>query len=268
MPSSRTRGGRKDEGGYMVNEWEITIPSLTGGRTRRAYVYLPRGYYEEDRRYPVMYMFDGHNLFFDEEATFGKSWGIGEYLDYTNTKLIVAAVECNHEGNGRLEEYTPVNFRMPDGSFIRARGRRYMEWLTHEFKPYIDENYRTLPDRNNTAIGGSSMGGLMTLYALARYGMYFSKGAALSPSLWVGGELPQFIKEASFSRTTTLYMDYGSREFKNHAAQRGIFAEVSADLIKKGVFVTSRIVPGGTHTEASWQRQIPVFMAALGFEGE
>ena len=77
----------------MVKEWDITIPSLTGGRTRRAYVYLPVGYGEEEgRRYPVMYMFDGHNLFFDEEATFGKSWGLGEYLDYTNTKLIIAAV--------------------------------------------------------------------------------------------------------------------------------------------------------------------------------
>ena len=252
----------------MVNEWQITIPGLTGGNTRRAYVYLPRGYHDEDRRYPVMYMFDGHNLFFDSEATYGKSWGIGEYLDYTNTKIIVAAVECNHDGNGRLEEYTPVNFRMPNGSFIRARGRRYMEWLTRDFKPYIDANYRTLPDRNNTAIGGSSMGGLMTLYALARYGMYFSKGAALSPSLWVGERMPQFISEASFSRSTTLYMDYGSKEFKNHAAQRDIFAEVAAELVKKGVCITARVVPGGTHSEESWQRQIPMFMNALGFEGE
>ncbi len=252
----------------MVNEWQITIPCLTGGRTRRAYVYLPRGYYEEDRRYPVMYMFDGHNLFFDDHATYGKSWGMGDYLDDTNTKIIVAAVECNHEGNGRLEEYSPVNFRLSDGSFIRARGKKYMDWLTRDFKRYIDANYRTLPDRNNTAICGSSMGGLMTLYAIAKYGMYFSKGAALSPSLWVGDGLPQFISNASFSRATALYMDYGSKEFKNHAAQREIFAEVSAELIKKGVCLTSRVVPGGTHSEESWQRQIPMFMNALGFAGE
>ena len=63
-------------------------------------------------------------------------------------------------------------------------------------------------------------------------------------------------------------MDYGSKEFKNHAGQRRIFAEVAADLIEKGVFVTSRIVPYGTHCEASWQRQLPVFFPALGFEGE
>lgn len=253
----------------MVKEWDITIPQLTGERTRRAYVYLPQGYEEEqERRYPVMYMFDGHNLFFDEEATYGKSWGLGDYLDYTNTKLIIAAVECNTVGNGRLEEYSPVNFYMPDGSFIRSKGKKYMDWLVGEFKPFIDENFRTLPDRLNTAIGGSSMGGLMTMYAVAAYNRYFARGAALSPSLWVGGSTPEFLEKAKFGRETQLYMDYGSKEFKNHFQQRSIFADVSAALIKKGVYLTSRIVPRGTHCEASWQSQIPVFMNALGFEGE
>ena len=253
----------------MVKEWDITIPQLTGERTRRAYVYLPNDYEEDsERRYPVMYMFDGHNLFFDSEATYGKSWGIGEYLDYTNTKLIVAAVECNTVGNGRLEEYSPINFYMPDGTFIRGRGKKYIDWLVGEFKPFIDSNFRTLPDRLNTAIGGSSMGGLMTMYALAAYNRFFSRGAALSPSLWVGAETPAFLTRAKFGRATILYMDYGSKEFKNHSAQKKIFADVAADLIQKGVFVTSRIVPYGTHCEASWQRQLPVFMSALGFEGE
>lgn len=252
----------------MIIKWDITIPALTGEKTRRAYVYLPNGYDEEpERRYPVMYMFDGHNLFFDGDATYGKSWGIGEYLDYTNTKLIIAAVECNHEGNGRLEEYSPINFKFGDTP-IRGKGKKYMDWLVGEFKPYIDANFRTLADRQNTAIGGSSMGGLMTMYALAVYGKYFSRGAALSPSLWIGGGTPAFLQKARFGRPAQLYMDYGSREFGNHAGQRRIFADVVSDLIQKGVFVTARIVPYGTHCEASWQRQLPVFFNALGFEGE
>lgn len=252
----------------MIIKWDITIPALTGEKTRRAYVYLPNGYDEEpERRYPVMYMFDGHNLFFDGDATYGKSWGIGEYLDYTNTKLIIAAVECNHEGNGRLEEYSPINFKFGDTP-IRGKGKKYMDWLVGEFKPYIDANFRTLADRQNTAIGGSSMGGLMTMYALAVYGKYFSRGAALSPSLWIGGGTPAFLQKARFGRPVQLYMDYGSREFGNHAGQRRIFADVVSDLIQKGVFVTARIVPYGTHCEASWQRQLPVFFNALGFEGE
>lgn len=252
----------------MVERWEITIPQLTGGRTRRAYVYLPTGYEEGDGRYPVMYMFDGHNLFSDEEATFGKSWGLGEYLDYTNTKIIIAAVECNTVGNGRLEEYSPINFTLPDGTFIRGNGRKYMDWLVGVFKPYIDANFLTLSDRLNTAIGGSSMGGLMTLYALSVYGRWFSRGAALSPSLWVGGGTPSFLTRAKFGRPTQIYMDYGSRELKNHEGQRKFFADVTSELIEKGVYVTSRIVPGGTHCEASWQQQIPVFMTALGYDPE
>lgn len=249
----------------MVERWEITIPQLTGGRTRRAYVYLPTGYGEGDGRYPVMYMFDGHNLFSDEEATFGKSWGLSDYLDYTDTQLIIAAVECDTVGNGRLEEYSPLNFTLPDGTFIRGRGKKYMDWLVGEFKPFIDAGFRTLPDRLNTAIGGSSMGGLMTLYALAAYGKYFSRGAALSPSLWVGGGIPPFLQRAKFGRPTQLYMDYGSREFANHEGQRALFAHITGDLIRKGVFVTSRIVPYGTHSEASWEKQVPVFMRVLGF---
>ncbi len=252
----------------MVKEWKITIPQLTGARTRKAYVYLPEGYEKTDRRYPVMYMFDGHNLFHDSEATFGKSWRLGEYLDKNGSDLIIAAVECNGEGNGRLEEYSPAAFRLQDGTRIKPRGKAYMDWLVGEFKPYIDENYRTLRDRQNTAIGGSSMGGLMTLYALAAYNKYFSKGAALSPSLWTSGEnLPAFLRKDRPVRDTRLYMDYGDKELKNHAGQRALFAEAAKTLIERGVCLTAHIVPGGTHTEASWRSRIPVFLSALGFFG-
>lgn len=250
----------------MVESWNVTIPRLTGERERKAYVYLPVGY-ESGKKYPVLYMFDGHNLFDDNEATYGKSWGLSAYLDWTQTPLIVAAVECNHEGHSRLSEYSPVSFTFKDGTPIKGRGRLYMDWLVGEFKPFIDDNLNTLPDRANTFIGGSSMGGLMTLFALAKYSKYFSKGAALSPSLWVEGEfeLPEFIRTAKFRKDTTIYMDYGSREFNNHETQRTAFAETCAYLIKGGVYLTSRVVEGGTHSEASWERQVPYFMQALGF---
>lgn len=251
----------------MILKWDIEIPALTGERKRKAYVYLPVGYEdEEEARYPVIYMFDGHNLFSDEDATYGKSWGLADYLDYTETQIIVAAVECNTVGNGRLSEYSPLNFTMGGGEKIKARGKKYMDWLVGEFKPYIDCNFPTLPDREHTAIGGSSMGGLMTLYAMSRYNRYFSRGAALSPSLWVNGvsALP-FIKNGKFRRDTVIYMDYGSREFSNHASQRKVFAETCSVLIEKGVHLTARIVPGGVHSEASWEKQIPYFMHVLGF---
>lgn len=251
----------------MVVKWDVKIPALTGERLRKAYVYLPVGYEEEEeRRYPVLYMFDGHNLFSDEDATYGKSWGLADYLDYTETQIIVAAVECNTVGNGRLSEYSPVDFTMRGGEKIKGRGKKYMDWLVHEFKPYIDQNFPTLPDRANTAIGGSSMGGLMTLFAMSKYNKYFSKGAALSPSLWVnGGSVCPFIDDSKFRKDTVIYMDYGSRELKNHSFQRMAFAETSSTLLQKEVQLTARIVPGGVHSEASWQEQIPFFMHVLGF---
>lgn len=249
----------------MVEKIYLKIPPLTGERERAAYIYLPVGY-DGMRRFPVIYMFDGCNLFSDEDATYGKSWGLADYLDYTETPLIVAGVDCSHVGDERLSEYSPVNFTY-EGGKIRARGKKTMDWLVKQFKPFIDENYATKPDRTHTAIGGSSMGGLMTLYALAKYGKYFSRGAALSPSLGVcGGEIPPFIVNGSFKKDCVLYTDYGSKEFSNHAVQKKAFAETAAALITSGVHVTARVVRGGVHSEASWGKQIPYFMNILGFK--
>lgn len=245
----------------MVKEFKVEI----FGVERRAFIYLPADYGMSGKRFPVMYMFDGQNLFFDEDATYGKSWGLKDYLDRTKTPLIVAAAECNREGNKRLSEYSPVDFTF--GEKIKGRGKRYLDWLVGEFKPYIDGNFSTLPERANTAVGGSSMGGLMTIYALAKYNKYFSRGAALSPSLWVGGgEVLPFVANGRFGKDTVLYMDYGSKEFKNHAVQKKAFADTVARLTEKNVLLASRIVPGGTHSEASWEKQIPFYMQILGFK--
>ena len=248
----------------MVIRKKIKLPVLTGEKERTSYVYLPVGYdAESETRYPVLYMFDGHNLFTDEEATFGKCWGLEKFLDENQVPLIVAAVECNHEGNSRLSEYSPVSFDF-HGQRIAGRGKKYMDWLVGTFKPLVDQNYNTLPDRANTMIAGSSMGGLMTLYALAKYGKYFSRGAALSPSLWVqNGEVPDFITNSTFRQDCILFTDYGTKEFKNHSPQRELFGETFKILCGKGVAVTARIVPGGTHSEASWEREIPYFLKTL-----
>lgn len=248
----------------MVIRRKIKLPALTGEKERLSYVYLPVGYSEGDSvRYPVLYMFDGHNLFTDEEATFGKCWGLEKYLDENEVPLIVAAVECNCEGDGRLSEYSPVSFSFR-GRRITGRGKKYMDWLVREFKPQVDGEYKTLPERADTMIAGSSMGGLMTLFALAKYGKYFSRGAALSPSLWVkNGELPDFILNAKFKSDCVLFTDYGTKEFKNHSPQRELFGEVFKILCEKGVAVTARVVPGGTHSEASWEKEIPFFIKTI-----
>ena len=250
----------------MIEKWSLTIPQLTGDEPRNAYVYLPEGYFEDaGRHYPVLYMFDGHNVFFDADATYGKSWGLGEYLDYTETPLIVAAVECNHSpDNGRLSEYSPYTFHDPDLGYVPGRGRETMEWFVHTFKPYIDHTYRTLPDRQHTLIAGSSMGGLMSLYAVLEYNKVFGRAAALSPSVWVAPDrIARLVRSADVAPDTVVYMDYGANEFSNHEVMENQFARVTSQLLGRRVLLTSRVVPGGDHCEASWERQLPFFVGTL-----
>ena len=253
----------------MVIKWNVTLPELTGNEERTAYLYLPESYnYEPDKRYPVLYMFDGHNVFFDSDATYGKCWGMKEYMDYTNTQLIIAAVECNHSpDNGRLREYSPYSFIDPKLGTIEGHGKLTMDWMIHTFKKDIDSRFRTLADREHTFIAGSSMGGLMSLYAILEYNQYFSRAAALSPSIWFAADkLQNMIEYAKIQPDTVVYMDYGSRELYHHANMKSQFARVTAQLLNQGVMLESRIVPGGNHCEASWEKQIPFFMNTLMYQ--
>ncbi len=249
----------------MVKKWAVMIPNLSGEMNRNVYLYLPESYAKQkNRRYPVMYMFDGHNVFFDEDATYGKSWGMNKYMEESKKQLIIVAVECNHQGNARLQEYSPVNFENSTLGKIKGRGNVYMNWLTKVLKPYIDKNYRTLPDRANTIIAGSSMGGLMALYGACTYNHIFQRAACLSPSLWVApGKVLEMVARAHIRRDTCIYMDYGSEEIFNHAANGEALISTSHLLLTKRVNLALRVVPGGSHCEASWERQIPIFMDCL-----
>ena len=250
----------------MVYKWNVTIPKLSGEKTRRAYIYLPASYKKDtDKRYPVMYMFDGHNVFFDSDATYGKSWGMNKYMEESGKELIIVAIECNHEGSRRLIEYSPTSYENATMGRIRGKGNVYMNWLVNTLKPYIDQNYRTLPDRLNTILCGSSMGGLMALYGVTVYNHVFQRAACLSPSIWVSpGKVLEIIARAHIRRDTCIYMDYGSEEMFNHAANAESLISTAHLLLTKRVNLALRVVPGGDHSEASWEKQIPIFMDCLG----
>ena len=257
----------------MIISWEITIPPLTGEEKRRAYVCLPEGWEDDDtRRYPVLYMFDGHNIFFDEDATYGRSWRMADYMEQTQTPLIVVGIECNHSPDGgRLSEYSPFTVTDPalGSGRIIGRGRTTMEWLVNDFKPLIDQVLPTLPDREHTFIAGSSMGGLMSLYAVTEYNRVFSRAAALSPSIWFATErLDQLLRNAPLDPETVIYMDYGSNEMKFHPNMKKQFSRVTARLLERNVHLTARIVPHGDHCEACWEKQIPYFMETFFYDLE
>ena len=210
-------------------------------------------------------MFDGHNVFFDEDATYGKCWGMKEFMEDSGIPMIVVAVDCNHSPrHGRLREYSPFDFEFGETGLIRGRGRTTMNWFAKTLKPLIDEKYPTLPDREYTFIAGSSMGGLMSLYAILQHNDVYSRAACLSPSLWIAPEkVAEMIDKARLAPDTTIYMDYGSREMANHEGMRRLFAAAVSQLMEKNVWLASRIVPNGDHCEACWEEQLPFVMDTL-----
>ncbi|MBE6680127.1 MAG: alpha/beta hydrolase, partial [Ruminococcaceae bacterium] len=110
----------------MIIKWKLNYPCFSGDEPRNAYVYLPKEARKNtDKRFPVLYMFDGHNVFFDYDATYGKSWGMKEYMDKTKTPMIIAAIECNHSPyGGRLSEYSPFTFYNSSLGNIVGRGEQ------------------------------------------------------------------------------------------------------------------------------------------------
>lgn len=243
-------------------------------RTRRLHIYLPETYSSGHELYPVMYFFDGHNLFEDEEATFGKSWGLKDYLDNWRKDMIIVGIECGHEGNERLVEYCPytIHGRFWGGT-LNGSGHRTLQWMVSELKPMIDTEYRTWPHREATGIGGSSMGGLMALCGAVSYNDWFSKAACLSSSISpCMASVRRDIRKSNIQEDTRIYLSFGTEEafhphptdpMQSRTALQNL--TVQEDLRKRHVATDLFCQIGGGHNEASWEEQIPRFMEFLWF---
>ena len=246
----------------MVFKQPITFPAFNGYNDRMLHIYLPNSYdavENSERHYPVIYMFDGHNLFSDSEAAFGKSWGLADYLDRTERQIIVVGISCNTgPDNARLSEYSPFDFTDYMFGKTKGYGKKTFDWLINTLKPYVDQNLRTKPNREHTFLGGSSMGGLMAFYGTMQHNDIFSRCIALSPSIWAGRKsLVKMLHSAKIADNTVVYLDYGNKEINTLRAMQDALGEMAKDLIEKGVLITYRLVPDGTHSEASWERQLP-----------
>ncbi len=160
------------------------------GNERNVLVYLPPGYRRtRTRRYPVMYLQDGQNVF-DAATAFGHTeWRADETAERLIEQnliepLIIVAVA--NTGPDRIHEYAPTRGRIEDGKRKRSKGRlrQYGKFLAHELKPFIDTQYRTLPEAETTGLGGSSLGGLATLVLGIWFSNVFRNLAVMSPSIW------------------------------------------------------------------------------------
>jgi len=254
MPPPRPSTARAS---VSVMDTAFSIPQL--GRTRRVWIYLPPDYAHSSRRYPVLYMHDGQNVF-DDATSFSGEWGVDEALDSLHAAgdpgVIVVAVD--HGGTRRLHEYSPwTNARYGGGE-----GDEYVDFLVGTLKPFIDRHYRTRPDRLSTGIAGSSMGGLISLYAVLRYPEVFGRAGVFSPALWFAPEVFAMARGARpAAPDTRIYMVTGGREGNEPEVYSGdhlrMVDTLAAAGFRPGVEVEAHLRPEGTHSEGFWRREFP-----------
>jgi predicted alpha/beta superfamily hydrolase len=218
-------------------------------------VYLPASY-ASGVRYPVVYLQDGQNVS-DPEAAFAGTWDLEATVDRLAWRGLDAIYVGIHNTRSRLAEYSPF----PDPRHGGGDADAYMAFLVETLKPRIDRMFNTRRDRDATAIGGSSMGGLVSLYAFFRYPSVFGRAFVMSPSIWFGhGAIVDFIGDARVSRGR-LYLDVGTGE---GAGTLGDVRRLGRLLVRKGFRRRSasatalRYVEdaGARHNEAAWASRL------------
>ncbi len=229
------------------------------GLDRDLTVYLPPSYARGERHYPVLYMQDGQNLF-DPEESFAGSWRVDLAMDHAAARGFEGiAVGIRHAGEGRLAEYSPFD----DPEAGPGRGLEYVTHLAETIKPLVDSRYRTIPGRGATCVAGSSMGGLISLYAFLARPDVFGATAAMSPSLWYAGRAIFGAVEAAAFQPGRIYLDVGRREGEATLADaRRLRDLLLAKGYRSGEQVRYVEDGAGSHEEAAWGRRL---RAALPF---
>ena len=221
---------------------------------RDVLVYLPPSYQGSDRRYPVVYMHDGQNLF-DEATSFGAEWGVDQTLEAgAEQGLEAIVVGIPNMGDARLDEYSPWPDARHDAG---GSGDLYLDFLVHTLKPVVDRDFRTLPGREHTGIAGSSMGGLISLYAFFRHPEVFGFAGVMSPALWFGGRrIYGFVEKAPFV-PGKLYLDVGTQEGSEELQDvRRLRDILVAKGYEKGRNFLYVVEMGGAHNERAWARRL------------
>lgn len=233
----------------------VTIAGL--GRQRTLRLYLPPGYAHSDKRYPVIYMHDGQNLF-DAATSYAGEWAVDETLNSlaglaAAERLEAIVVGIDNGGDHRMQELNPWDHP----SYGKGEGSQYVDFIVHVLKPMIDARYRTLPDRANSAIVGSSMGGFISHYAITRYPDVFGKAGVFSPSYWVNhAKMFAHVSAIPAASDARIYLLMGANEGESMVPD---VKRMHAHVLQSGhpaQNVKLKIVPGGTHNEALWRGEL------------
>ncbi len=234
------------------------IPQLK--RTRRVWIYLPENYSTSATRYPVLYMHDGQNIF-EDTSSYAGEWGIDEFMDSTTAKKCIV-VGIDNGTDKRLNEYSPYDFELrgiaANYKTNKGEGALYTDFLVKTLKPFIDKKYRTLRDKSNTFIAGSSMGGLISLYVVLKYPKVFGAAGVFSPAFWISGQyIYTDIKKKGKSVNSKIYF-YGGKLEGDSMISDMLKAFYGMNSVSKSK-MTSVIRDDGMHNEATWRKEFPLF---------
>lgn len=232
---------------------DFYIPQLR--RNRRVWVYLPLDYKRTEKHYPVIYMHDGQNLF-DRTTSYSGEWQVDETMNLLQAQGDFGAIVVGIDNGGinRLNEYSPwrnVNYGGGEGDL-------YLDFIVQTLKPYIDTNYRTMPERETTGMIGSSMGGLISMYAGLKYPDIFSKLGIFSPSFWFGNQLYKFARERIKFQDMKVYLMGGEKESATMVSSIKKMHETLLAVGYNANEVQMVIRPDVSHSEWFWQREYPI----------
>ncbi len=228
------------------------IPQLNRKRTIR--IYLPEGYKNSTKRFPVLYMQDGQNLFDDATSGFGE-WGVDESLDsLEKAKRATCIVVGIDNSSYRLTEYNPFYFER----FGAGEGNAYADFIAQTLKPFVDRNFRTLPQKESTLIAGSSMGGLIAYFTMLKYPEIFGKAGVFSPAFWTADSIRAYSNDRAAKTTGKVFFYMGAKEGEQYINDMQEIAEAFG--LKTTGTAYAVIDAEGKHQEAFWRKWFPEFI--------
>jgi predicted alpha/beta superfamily hydrolase len=239
---------------HIISE-KFDMPQL--GRQRRIWIYLPAGYASAKKKYPVIYMHDGQNLFDEYSSGYGE-WGIDEILDKASPKNQCIVVGVDHGNNERMAEYDAYNSK-----YAKGRGADYTDFLVKTLKPYIDSHYKTQSQAKYTSVAGSSMGGLISMYAALKYPDIFGNAGVFSPSFWIAPEMYELAKQTAINKKSRFYFVCGDAESESMVSDMQKMADL---MIQKGISPANApvtVIKGAGHNEKQWHGDFPDFYSWL-----
>ncbi len=246
--------------GTIVQVKDVESPQL--GNSRNLLVYLPPSYRKSDKRYPVLYLHDGQNVFNELTAFIKREWRADEAAEALAAKgheVILVAIENNARERGA--EYLPFKAHAND---FAPRGHAHAAFVAETIKPLIDARYRTLPDAAHTGIAGASFGGIISLYTALSYPEVFGFVGAFSPSLWVAdGSMYYWVREHPAPKTMRLWLDMGDHEGATPGERLYIMemTEQLGDLLREqGAQVRVQFAKDAWHNEDAWAQRFPTVL--------